>query len=322
MTTYWRLDTHNDPLAAIRQFLGRLFERAGLDAVLVPARISTPPGIEARIVRERAGLDAADPFFPVMPTNAVSLAVQFGRMHPDEHLGLVMRACEMRALVEVAGRGEVNLSRCLLLGVDCLGTFPSEDMGWRGSTETLTRETLQFARQGGVAVYRYRPACRMCIESMPEAANLTIDLLGLPTSQQVMITARNGGLAERLHLVEITDGMAPPELRQQHQQVHRAVAQRRARARGRIMHMLEGELLPDVDALIAHLEGCAPCRRCLDICPVYTAGAGLSRQTVTRWLASCAGCGLCEEECPRHLPLVAIFRRLQEGVSRALEVGV
>ncbi len=106
--------------------------------------------------------------------------------------------------------------------------------------------------------------------------------------------------------------------------MRRLIAGRRTRARKRALHVLETELAASVDALVEHLAGCAPCRACLDACPIFTAEvaqqpeAAITREMVTRWLASCAGCGMCEQACPKHLPLTAIFRSLQEQIALAL----
>ncbi len=324
MTTHWLLKTQGEPLKAVESFLVRLFERGTLDAMLVPLRVEGEAGVTPCIVEDAARLAAADPFAPLMTANGASLAVAYCQAHPERRLGAVLRACEVRALLALAARGAADPGHLLIVGVDCLGTFPAGDVSWRGDLDALTGEALQFARQGGVAVYRYRPACQMCSAPMPEAADLTIDVLGLPARQHVMVTARSAALAERLALAAISDGPAPAALQRQHERMRGLVAGRRARARERILHALETELAGSVDALVEHLEGCAPCRACLAACPIYTAEsaqqpeAALTRELVTRWLASCAGCGMCEASCPRHLPLVAIFRSLQEQIRLAM----
>ncbi|MBL6966425.1 MAG: 4Fe-4S dicluster domain-containing protein, partial [Anaerolineales bacterium] len=34
-----------------------------------------------------------------------------------------------------------------------------------------------------------------------------------------------------------------------------------------------------------------------------------------RWLISCAGCGMCEQACPQHLPLSIIFNHIQSQLA-------
>jgi predicted aldo/keto reductase-like oxidoreductase len=42
------------------------------------------------------------------------------------------------------------------------------------------------------------------------------------------------------------------------------------------------------------------------------------REDVINWLASCAGCGMCEQSCPQHLPLSAIFTHVKQQLQQAL----
>jgi Fe-S oxidoreductase len=82
-------------------------------------------------------------------------------------------------------------------------------------------------------------------------------------------------------------------------------------------------LLPsDVDALINQLEGCGECQGCLDVCPICSVDrpdrspqGHYDRQAVMRWLVSCAGCGMCEQACPNHLPMASIFAHIRQQLD-------
>lgn len=324
VTGKWLLKTHGDPLAAVQRFMREVYRTGKLDTLLVPVLTGEPVVVEPQIIDDPAQISKADPFAPLMTVNAARLVADYLKTHPQQRLGAVLRACEIRAVRELAERGQFDIGRVLVIGVDCVGTFSAEDFAWRGSLDQLTREALQFARQGSVAAFRYRPACQTCTEPMPEAIGLTVDLLGLPARQAIVITARDAALATALSLAEITDGPAPEPLVNQHERMRAALHDRRDRARQRIHEKLATDLATDVDALVAHLNSCAPCRKCLDVCPIASNDPLLregkfTHETVTRWLAGCAGCGMCEETCPRHLPLAAIFARLHDELAVALE---
>ncbi len=323
MTSHWMLKTHGDPLAATQRFLGALFRTAGLDALLAPLRVGELPSVEPRVLHDAAQMGDLDPFAPLMMVNAAGLAAQYLKAHPDHALGVVLRPCEIRALREVAAREALATERLLIVGVDCVGTFSAEDFAWRGGAEPLVREALQFVRQGGVAVYRYRLACRLCTDPMPQGVHLTVDLLGLPTRQVILLTARDEETAGRLNLASLTDGPAPAALIGQHQRVLAATVARREHVRRRILEALHTDLAADVEALLAHLIDCAPCRECILACPIASSDPQLhtgipTREAVTNWLAACAGCGMCQEACPQHLPLAAIFARLHDRLEALL----
>ncbi len=325
MATHWMLNMRGDPVGTIQQFLRGVYANAGLDAMLLPVRVPGPVAVELHLIDDVEHLADADPFAPLMTVNAARIVSQYVMDHPDRRLGAVLRACEIRALNESALRSGLDLEAILIIGVDCTGTFRAEDFAWRGRPDRLTSEALQFARQGGVAAYRYRPACQICTTPMPESADLTIDLLGLPARQVVMITVHNPAIEQQVSLGTFTDGLATSDLIRQHERMRAMLTARRTRARERVIRTLREDLVMDVDKLVEHLRGCPSCRECLTVCPIYASEAALhgeemlSHEMVARWLASCAGCGMCEEACPEHLPLAAIFARVREELVKALD---
>jgi predicted aldo/keto reductase-like oxidoreductase len=42
------------------------------------------------------------------------------------------------------------------------------------------------------------------------------------------------------------------------------------------------------------------------------------REDVVNWLLSCAGCGMCEQSCPQHQPLSAVFSHIREQIDAEL----
>ncbi len=320
--THWVLHTEGDPLGAVRHFLARLFQSARLDGLLIPLHEDGPAGMKPTLVRDPDLLAAADPFAPLMAVNAAGLVLQLAQEHPQQRLGAVLRACEVRTLAAMARREPFDGGRLLIISADCLGTFSGSDGNWWDDIDQLTRKMLQFARQGGIAMYRYRPACQMCTTPMAEAADLSIGVLGLPVKETLLLTARDAQMARQLRLPGITGGEAPSWLVAQREDMRATLAERRERSRQQMIRALQAELPADVDALAAHLKHCEPCRRCMEACPLcaseplqYGPDGAPTRDSLVRWLASCAGCGLCEEACPQHLPLTAVFKRLSLALS-------
>ena len=209
------VDVHNgDTLGALRTFLAGFWDRFGADAMLAPCESPDSCAITTRLVTERNGLSSVNPFAPLMVSNAARPVKQYMEEHVTSRLIALLRPCELRVLVELLNRNGNRPSdtRPILVGVDCLGTFPAEEYEWRAEkygAEQVTREMLQFARQGGILPYRYRFACQMCGAPMPpEVADVTIDVLGLPAREVILITARDEAAARRLRLDQITDATA------------------------------------------------------------------------------------------------------------------
>lgn len=326
MKTYFILRTHDDPLGAVRGFLAALFQRARLDQLLVPLSASETEQVGPQWVTKPEQLATAAPFAPVMAVNAATLVAAARGKARTRRTGAVLRPCEVRALAGIAARESLDLDPFFLIGVDCLGTLPLEESGW-GDADDLTRQAIRFARQGGVAMYRCRPACQMCVSPLADlaAVDVSIGILGLPVRLFVFVGAEEE-LAASLGLKDLTDGRAEATYLNQRRAMGDMLLKRREHTRQRMVAALGTDLAMDVDELIAHLENCQPCRECLDACPVcggaetlFTPDGVLSRDAVIQWLSLCAGCGMCEQVCPDHLPLAAIFGRISRELNALAE---
>jgi formate dehydrogenase subunit beta len=264
-----------------------------------------------------------------MTQNSAKYIPEILEKYPQSRLGAVLRPCEMRALKERSKREAIPTERLLTICVDCLGTYPEEDYQWRaerkGSPERLAWESLHFARQGGIAAYRYRPACQVCRSPVGSEADINLGVLGLPVRKNIMLrTSRQvdttliEGKGIRLHADQL--------MLEQRERIITKLLQRGSHTRERLARNLDSILPRDVDALIDQFESCGECRQCFDNCPLCAADypakneAGrYRREQVKEWLISCAGCGMCEQACPNHLPLVTIFGQIRESLIESLE---
>jgi formate hydrogenlyase subunit 6/NADH:ubiquinone oxidoreductase subunit I len=331
MKTSWLLETDSNPLGSVRQFLLELWPYAGLSGMLIPVYQSNGTQVSPAFVDDPGQLGQSDPFAPVILGNSAKLAPAAAADHPKGMLGAVFRSCEARAFDWMAEQKKLAPKRWLVIGVDCLASFPGADFDWRvskaGSVERLTREALRFARLGGIAPYRYRHACQMCATPASDSADLRIELLGLPVKQVVLITTKNQEIAKKLRLQELTDGLAPASLVARREATLTVLAGRRRRALDRMVQALADDAPTEVDAFLEHLANCVPCSECLQACPVYTGDFypgdidAASMQAARCWLNACVSCGMCEDVCPRHLPLMAIINQINQ-VPNAYRAGV
>ncbi len=314
----WVLNTKGDPLGAVQRFVGAVWQAAGLEAMLVP-----PSGHEKPIMlADPAGLEGVNPFQPLMLVNAARLIPDVLREGKNKRIGAILRPCEMRAFRAMLARDGLDTSRLLTLCVDCLGTFPEDEFEWRAARKNLTGEALQFAPQGGIAAYRYRPACQVCISPGASNADVNIGILGLPVRQTVLVEVKDGGL----DWPSLTDGAADAALVEKRSRAVARLDERHARRRERIMSGLAGSLPVDVGSLLEQLDTCGACQTCMDNCPICAIhyprrdGSGrFAKDEIANWLASCAGCGMCEQSCPQHLPLGIIFTHVKQKLVETLE---
>jgi ferredoxin len=232
----------------------------------------------------------------------------------------------LRALVAKVRREGLQLDRVVTICADCLGTYPADDYSWRakriGSSEQLSQETLQFARLGGIAAYRYRSACQVCASPVGDGADLNIGVFGLPVRQHILVEARDQATAMRLGMDTLPVVVADPAIVLQREHTVAKLVQRHNQTRERVLHGL-GELLPDnIEALIQQLQDCAECRECFNSCPICVGefpqrgiDGSILRDDILQWMVSCAGCGMCEQVCPTHKPLGTIFAYIREQLA-------
>lgn len=317
MNTNWMIQTHGDPLGALQKFVRMLWEQTGLDAMVVA------PSNGKSMLESPDELEYVNPFQPLMKLNTSRLVVETARKRPGKRLGAMLRPCEMRALNEMAARGAVKRGDVLAICTDCLGTFPAEEYEWRTerSPKGLTKETLQFAPQGGISAYRYRPACQMCAEPGATEGDVNIGVFGLSVRQSMLVNAHNGSVV----LKSITDGWATDDLVSKREQTLAKISERHVRTRERVLESLDEGLPADLQGLLAQFEACGDCQACMNVCPICsvdeprkTADGRLVREDVVNWLLSCAGCGMCEQSCPQHQPLSAVFSHIREQIEAEL----
>jgi formate dehydrogenase subunit beta len=328
MNTKWLVETNGDPLGAIQNIFTEAWERFELDSMLVPTNGNGGP----HLLHDTNELNHLNPFKPLMTLNAAKFLPKILNEQPEARIGAVLRPCEVRALEAKAKREAIPLKRMLTICVDCLGTYSPEDYQWRaerkGSQEGLDGEELQFARQGGIAAYRFRSACQACQTPIGDGADINIGVIGLPVRQKILVDIRDQATAKTLGAKKSTSLEDHPYF-DQRRYVSTRLLQRGTQTRQRLIDNLESILPRNLDALIDQFEHCGECRSCFEVCPLCAAdypskdSAGLyEREQVMQWMISCAGCGMCEQACPNHLPLVTIFTNIRQQVIDPMEAAL
>ncbi len=326
MTTTWLIKTNGDPLNAVRGFLSRLWREMDLEGMFLPHYQTETGEVLPYLAHELADLAMAYPFAPLVKVNAARQITQLAREQPMARYAAVLRPCETRALSTLENLSPSGVERWLIIGTDCLASFPTDDFVWRleraGGVDELTHEVLMFARQGGIAPYRYRPSCQMCTTPMCQGVDLAIELFGLPVNEAILVNAKDEATATRLKLADITDEPAPPTLVSQRAHTLDTIRKRHAATHDHMVKQLAGELPIDISEFVEMLANCFPCQSCLEVCPLYSGelsplqnGKPIQIDDIARWLANCAECGMCDEACPKNLPITAIVSRLTTEVA-------
>jgi len=326
---------------AVQSFLSALWQEHELDALLAPATKSEQTGVSAQVIRHPEKLAAVDPFTPVMQGNSAAAAWRFIQEETSGRLAVLLRPCELRALVELSKRASSSASpfpardadaeKCVLvIGVDCLGTYTQQEFLSAGAghgSDEITRLTLQNASQGGLIPQPFRTACQVCEWPAPRGADIVIGTLGVDTEKTLLVLACDECLDSRLHLTGITDGPAAEYLVSRRETVVGAIADARLGYRRNLYEELGSEgRFSDLGSILAWFANCNLCGKCLKACPIYGGeldsllGREKSRSPLadlvllSHWIASCSGCGMCEEVCARDVPLMLLISGLSHRI--------
>jgi formate dehydrogenase subunit beta len=320
VNAHWLLLNRGDVPGIVGKFLRDLWRFAGVRGMVIPRRVAGQFSVAPCFIEDWLLLDRVEPFAPVMTASAAPLVADLLRNRSGARLAAVLRPCEIRGLDELRRQSGQAVSQLVIVGLDCLGTYPSAIYRRRAEQEglaNLTTEVIERGRSDELPGEYFRPACRICLGAVIGSADVTLSITGPRSRELILIAARDGETARRLHLAEITDGEAPAQRVRDYQAWLTGRIERQARTRALSLAALSPDLPDSVRSLQAHLAACAPCRACLDACPHYhgefsPADDGRALEQMQTWLSGCAQCGLCEDACPRGWPLTALFARLSQ----------
>ncbi|MCK4331881.1 MAG: Coenzyme F420 hydrogenase/dehydrogenase, beta subunit C-terminal domain, partial [Dehalococcoidia bacterium] len=164
---------------SINTFFRSLLERNLLDALLVPLELPSKSMVTTALVSNPEMLKDANPLAPVMPVSTARVVSSMTKVAPSERrIGVVLRPCELRALIELVKLKQASLENIVLIGIDCFGTYSVADYGeFCGETSTPTENFLKEIKNG--ADPRLREACQVCEYTTPLNADLVIGLIGV-----------------------------------------------------------------------------------------------------------------------------------------------
>ena len=306
-----------NPLQTSRTLLSSFWDQAGLAGLLIPVWHPGEDTPRMELLSDPGEIDAADPFAPIMLANAAGLVVDHIDKSP-EPIAVFLRPCELESLRAITEENELDISGLLLISSDCLAVFPREYFDERTSQvsdhDEITLEMLRFAAQGGILPSRYRLGCQLCKHPFPVDVDLSIELVGIPTQQTIVIS-----LSERIDPDSLQDPLIVEEVPRSMDLRRQETLQRLENWRGKSLWTTVASLTPDtkgVQQLMEHLQACSACRlRIEELCPQFNVDLTMSTderaQVAEQWLVSCGGCGMCEHRCPTNYPLFQVIAALR-----------
>lgn len=334
MKTYTLKTGSSNINSALTSFFRELMAGGVVGALLVPQEVKSKKSVVMTLVKDPKGLKSINPLAPVSLVNAARLVANLSVTNPGQKIGVVLRSCEVRALVELVKLHQATLDDLVIIGIDCLGTF--EPLAYRQLvTGGFDLERWLAAATGGetsAGGHDIRKSCAMCGHIEAEHAQISIGWAGLDPAAGLLIRMDEQLVGQLTNLTETGENPA------REQTIGRIRAARETYKEQQLQEFMAR--IKDLSAMADELAGCLRCYNCRQACPIcfcqecvfnsqlfkhspedYLGLAGLKgaiemptdtllfHLTRTNHMGlSCVGCGQCESACPAKLPLSLLFQ--------------
>ncbi len=315
----------------ILAFIKQALRQGCFDAVLIPARVPAGDSFAYVLIKDESLLETASPLSPIMPVQGARVISSITkRGKGKKRIAAIMRPCELRATIELAKLGQVDLENIIFITVDCPGVLP---LSKYFESPEKGDETFKDASQNWNSD-PMRLVCSVCDKfSTTGAEDLHIGTLGTKSGSILLIpnSPKGEGIVSKLGIALEEDISVWKD------KVNKLVKERekeRKKANDALRTDIAG-----TDRLIETFSQCINCHNCMRVCPIcycrqchfdsdkmkftfedYLARAesrgGLIFPTDTllfhigRMLhmsLSCVSCGMCEDACPMDIPVAQVF---------------
>jgi formate dehydrogenase subunit beta len=287
-----------------------------------------------------------------MPVQSARVVSNLTIKNLGKKVGAVLKACEIRAIVELTKFLQVKLENLYMIGVDCPGTFEVYDyskMAQEGKGgEELTKILFKGMERGEgnpPSGYAFRTACQMCEYPVPRG-DIVLRLFGYSSEKEIGIE-----VAERLEKEVEEKGIltySGNEPANRSEVINKVIA-KRSKKRDALFEEFRG-VVKDLRSFLDRFSTCIRCHNCMVACPICYCKECVFRTAIfehegdqfLRWadrkggirmptdtlmfhiirlshmVTSCIGCGLCDSACPSRLPVSTLFRSVGDRIQKIL----
>lgn len=323
----------------LRQIYAWWLREKKVSALLVPAVSSTGVLGPAIISTPERVADTA-PLLPAMAVNSASIVADIAPNPVDQEIKvvLILRPCELRAVVELVKLKQVSLDNLVLVGVDCPGTYRASDFAKISQGDPNFNNRFVRNQDGYLNEERFRSACQNCEFPTPLVSDLTLGFLGIDPEEELIVIANTEKGEALLEGLEVKTVEGPPASRERF--LKKFCQAREEKAAQRIAEFDKIGLGPK--NLMRYFARCLNCHNCMQVCPVcycrecffesevlvreldeqvrLSKHKGITRMPVgtilfhltrmNHMMTSCVQCGICEDSCPVQIGLSVLFKKV------------
>jgi formate dehydrogenase (coenzyme F420) beta subunit len=332
----FKKDEMNQKLAA---FFKGMLENEAVEAVLVPMA-QNKQGVRLTLITAADHTGPVDPFAPIAAVSGAKIASSLTARPSGRRVAMVLRPCEIRAVVELAKLKQVNLDDVLLIGMDCHGRYENTDFAKFQAQGGTSESFLANAQAGKTATEDFDiiGACQIC--EFPTADNVDMRLCAIGAeNDSVFIEAVTPKGEQALEKAGLKPGAAPAG----RDGAVKTLVAARTEARDKKFAEFRADT-SSYEALADKLAACVNCYNCRVACPVcyckecvfitdtfrhtgeqfmmWADQNGMLKMPndtlffhltrLTHMSLFCVGCGQCTSACPNDIDLMPLFRTCAE----------
>jgi len=325
-----------DLAGTVSAFLADLLGKNVISAVLAPRRVPAGDMAFPALMSDPKELKA-DPFAPVLPVSTATLVQKLTREGPiSSRVAVVMRNCQIRALVELVKLKQADIENIIVIGVDCPGTFSIVDYKNLSRDRDSTDLYLSLLKEDKELTKNLRSACIACREPVPQNCDILVGSFGVDAGKALYLESRTPAGEEILKNMSLKES---PHTEAREKAVQEVLKKKAAKEADFL------EIHADkkgIKAILDFYSSCINCQNCRRVCPIcycqecfFTSDSlvrngdtliGKSRARgafkmpldtllfhtgrMNHMILSCVECGLCEQACPVEIPLMQVLKRV------------
>ena len=324
---------------ALRAFLKRLLVDGIADAVLVACTSPHSALPMPTLVSDPGLLERAVPLAPAAPVSGARMAARVLAGDAGRRIAVVLRPCEVRALIELAKLSQCTLEPAIVVSMDCFGRLENDKflvrVGETDDSEAVFAESAAWQTE-------VCSSCRACVGFVPENVDVSLYLAGRAGEPGITLAA--GSPAGEAILKTLgAASIDTPAGRQK--EIERILADRQARRDQ--MTAEAADRMADMAAFQRTIATCLNCYNCRVACPVcyckecvfvtdvfdhrpeILLGRAARKGAVkiptdttmfhltrmAHMAHACVGCGQCSSVCPSDIPVAELFISVAQKVQ-------